>query len=200
VNAFTHLTAFIALVPALALARVFIGLADLIQHSLSDTPGTVRWSGLFVVLALGIATATSWEWWLLFNWREGPRLTFLTFQFLLIKPLILLVIARLLIPDVRGDADIDLEHHYFAVARWVFPLFATVALFDLPAAHLGAVDQLDASEIAPYTVTIIVWTLICASLGWTRNRSWHWTGLILLNLIVGVGQIYFEMNVLAADQ
>jgi hypothetical protein len=59
--------------------------------------------------------------------------------------------------------------------------------------------RLDASEIAPYTAMIIVWTSICALLGWIRRRSWHWTGLILLNLIVAVGQVYFGMNVLAAD-
>jgi hypothetical protein len=196
-DAFTHLTGFIALVPALALARVFSGLADLLQHSLSETPGTVRWSGLFVVLALGIATATSWEWWLLFNWRDGPALTFFGFQFLLVKPLILLVVARLLIPDIRSGTDIDLEYHYFAVARWVFPLFAIIPLFDLPAAYMGAVTQLTPAHLPLYTTLIVIWAGICASLGVVRRRAWHWTALVVLNLIVAVGQQYFGMNVLA---
>jgi hypothetical protein len=196
-DAFAHLTAFIALVPALALARIFSGLADLIQHSLSETPGTVRWSGLFVVLAVGLAVATSWEWWLLFNWRDGPQLTFYGFQSLLIKPLLLLVLARLLIPDIGPGSEVDLDRHYFAVAKWVFPLFATVPLLDLPAAHLGAIDQLAAADVLPYSLAIVIWAILCASLGIVRQRTWHWFVLIALNLIVAVGQVYFGMNVLS---
>jgi hypothetical protein len=195
-EAFTYLTTFIALVPALALARVLSGLADLVQHSLSETPGRVRWSELFVVLAIGVTTATSWEWWLLFNWRDEADLTFYWFQFLLIKPSILLIVARLLLPDIQPTADVDLHHHYFIVARWVYPLFATIALLDLPAAHLSVIDQLDAGELLPYSVVVVVWSAICASLGFVRRRAWHWAGLIVLNIIVAAGQLYFGMGVL----
>jgi hypothetical protein len=195
-EAFPYLTTFIALVPALALARVLSGLADLIQHGLSGTPGTVRWSGLFVVLAVGITTATAWEWWLLFNWRDEARLTFFWFQFLLIKPSLLLVIARLLIPDIQPGTDIDLDDHYFVVAPSVFPLFAIVPLFDLPAAHLGVITALGPAAVVPYSVLIVIWSALCASLAAIRRRWWHWLVLFLLNAIVFAGQLAFGMNLL----
>lgn len=193
---FSYLVTFIALVPALALARVLSGLADLIQHGLSETPGTVRWSGLFVLLAVGLITATSWEWWLLFNWRNEGLISFQWFQYLLIKPSILLIAARLLMPDIEPSADIDLERHYFAVARWIFPLIATLPLLDLPPAYLGVVDQLRPVDLYPYTAVLLVFALICATLGFVKRPHWHWGGLVMLNVILLGGQAYFGTAVL----
>jgi hypothetical protein len=195
-DSFSYLVTFIALVPALALARVLSGLADLIQHGLSETPGTVRWSGLYVLLAVGLITATSWEWWLLFNWRDEGAISFHWFQYLLIKPSILLVAARLLIPDIESTAHIDLEHHYFAVARWVFPLIAALPLLDLPPAYLGVVDHITPGDLLPYTAVLLSFALVCASLGVVRRPSWHWVGLVTLNLILLAGQLYFGTAVL----
>jgi hypothetical protein len=193
---FSYLITFIALVPALALARVLTGIADLIQHGLSETPGRVRWSGLFVVLAVGMTTAISWEWWLLFNWRSEQDISFYWFQYLLIKPSVLLIAARLLIPDIEPSADIDLEHHYFAVARWVFPLFAVIPLFDLLPAYMGVLDQLERADVLPYTIILLAFSLLAASLGVVRLRAWHWAGLAGLNLMLVGGQLYFGTHVL----
>jgi hypothetical protein len=195
-DTFAYLVTFIALVPALALARVLSGVADLVQHGLSETPGRVRWSGLFLMLAIGVTTATSWEWWLLLNWRDEPNISFYWFQFLLIKPSILLIAARLLIPDIDPGSDVDLRQHYFAVARWVWPLLAMLPLLDLPTAYLGVVDQVGGADLATYTVVLLVFSAVCVSLGYVRRPWWHWTGILILNAILVGGQLYFGTGVL----
>jgi len=166
VDSFSYLVTFIALVPALALARVLGGAADLVYQALNDTPGRVRWSGLFVFFALGLVTTAAWEWWLLAGWADEGPFTFNTFQFLVLKPALLLFIARLFMPDVEAGTDVDLERHYFTVA----------------------LDHFSPDEVASNTAVIAVWATICASLGFTRRRAWHWAGLVALNVIHVIGQ------------
>jgi hypothetical protein len=188
VDSFSYLVTFIALVPALALARGLGGAADLVYQALNDTPGRVRWSGLFVFFALGLVTTAAWEWWLLAGWADEGPFTFNTFQFLVLKPALLLFIARLFMPDVEAGTDVDLERHYFTVARWVYPLLAVLALLSLPATYLGVLDHFSPDEVASNTAVIAVWATICASLGFTRRRAWHWAGLVALNVIHVIGQ------------
>lgn len=187
-DSFSYIATFVALVPALALGRVLGGMADLVYHAFSDTPGRVRWSGLFVVVAAGLVTSVAWEWWLFSHWADEAPFSFNTFQFLLLKPALLLFVARLYMPEIEPGVDVDLERHYFTVARWVFPLIAVLALLNLVPTYLDVFEQFSRADVLSNTAVIVVWSAICASMGFIRRNGWHWAGLVILNVIHLYGQ------------
>lgn len=173
-EAFSHLTAFLAIIPALALSRVLGGTADLLQHQLSDTPGRVRWSGLFVLTAVLLTVSIALTWWIAFNWHDEPPYPFALFCFFLIAPSTYLFVARLLIPDVEPGADVDLDRHYFAVARWVFPLLALTVLLDTVDTRLHGLDRFEEVRGVAYVAGNAVWAAALALLGLARQRAYHW--------------------------
>jgi len=175
VDAFSYLAAFISLIPALALTRVLGGLADLVQHHVSPGLGRVRWSGLFVVWALALVLFNAYEWWLIWGWRNEAPFHFWIFAFLLVKPSILLFVARLFMPDVERGAAIDLNAHYFNVIRWVIPLLAVYILLDIADTLLHGAETFERVGGWRYAITLVAWvTLVYGPLLITRKRSVHW--------------------------
>ena len=72
-----------------------------IQPSRCRGEGRVRWSALFVLWSLALVLFNAYEWWLIFGWRGQGPYSFWLFAFLLVKPSLLLFVARLFIPDVE---------------------------------------------------------------------------------------------------
>lgn len=179
-DAFSYLVTFIGLIPALALTRVLGGLADLVQHHVSPAPGRVRWSGLFVLWALVLVLFNAYEWWLIYGWRTEAPFRFWLFAFLLVKPSILLFVARLFMPDVERGAEIDLEAHYDSVLRWVVPLIALYILLDIPDTLLHGGAAFERLGGWRYAAVLVAWVTVCyPPLLLTRNRVVHWLVLAL---------------------
>jgi hypothetical protein len=174
-DAFSYLTAFIALIPALALTRILGGLADLVQHHVRPAEGRVRWSALFVLWSLALVLFNAYEWWLIFGWRDQGPYSFWLFAFLLVKPSILLFVARLFMPDVEPEAEIDLEAHYHSVIRWVAPLIAAYILLDIPDTLLHGRAHFEALGGIRYAAVLVGWVVIVYTpLMLTRRRWVHW--------------------------
>ncbi|HEX8694401.1 MAG TPA: hypothetical protein VF746_18410 [Longimicrobium sp.] len=183
-DAFSYLVTFIALIPALALTRVLGGLADLVQHHLRPGSGRVRWSGLFVFWALSLVLFNAYEWWLLYGWRHQAPFGFWLFAFLLVKPSLLLFMARLFMPDVEPGTNIDLDTHYFGVVRWVVPLMALYILLDIPDTLLHRREHFARLGGVRYAGLLVGWiAVIYVPLLFTRRRRVHW---LLLGLGFGV--------------
>lgn len=174
---YSHLTTFIAIIPAFALSRVLGGAADLIQHNMDGTPGSVRWSWLFVLVSTQFVTSIALTWWILFNWHDEPPYSFTLFFFFLLAPSIYIVIARLLMPDLEPDAHVDLEQHYFTVARWIFSLFALVVVLDIVDTLLHGADRFEEVGGAIYAAGNLLVAAVFVSLGFVRHRAYHWVAL-----------------------
>jgi hypothetical protein len=174
VDAFSYVATFIALIPALALTRLLGGLADLVQLHLGGER-RVRWSGLFLVWVFNLVLYNAYEWWLIYSWRSQAPFHFWIFAFLLVKPSILLFIARLWMPDVERDSRIDLEEHYFRVLRWVIPMLAAYVLLDIPDTLLHGVAHFESLGGLRYAGILLVWVLLLyPPLLLTRRRWVHW--------------------------
>ena len=174
-DAFSYLITFIALIPALALTRVLGGLADLVQHHVRPAAGRVRWSALFVAWSLVLVLFNAYEWWLIYGWRGMGPYGFWTFAFLLVKPSILLFVARLFMPDVEPGVEIDLEAHYFSVIRWVVPLMSAYILLDIPDTLLHGRAHFERLGGIRYAAVLVAWVgLLYTPLMLTRRPWVHW--------------------------
>ena len=195
-DVFSYLTTFIGLIPALALARVLGGLADLVQHHLDPGPGRVKWSALFVgwsvLLLLGIAH----DWWVTFGWAREAGYNYWLFAFLLLKPSIYLFMARLLMPDVKAGEEVDLEARYFHVYRWTTSLFVVLILLDIPDTLLHGVESYQKLGGARYLAAILAMAAFSLTLLLTRRRGYHlfvmgaWLAiLVATQLVFGIETI-----------
>ena len=196
-DAFSYLVTFIGLIPALALTRVLGGLADLVQHHVSPARGRVRWSGLFVLWAIVLVLFNAYEWWLIYGWRNQAPFRFWLFAFLLVKPSILLFLARLFMPDVEPGAEIDLEAHYYSVLRWVVPLTALYILLDIPDTLLHGRETFARLGGWRYAAVLVGWAAICyPPLLLTRNRVVHWLVLAIGLALALIVQTIFNTAVI----
>lgn len=174
-DAFSYLVTFIGLIPALALTRVLGGLADLVQHDVGPALGRVRWSGLFVFWSMALVLYNAYEWWLIYGWRKTSPFSFWLFAFLLVKPSLLLFVARLLMPDVERGAEIDLQAHYFAVIRWVASLVAIYTLMDIPDSLLHGRENFERLGGIRYAGLVAGGVAVfLVPLLFTRRRWVHW--------------------------
>lgn len=174
-DAFSYLVTFIGLIPALALTRVLGGLADLVQHHVRPAPGRVRWSGLFVLWSLSLVLYNAYEWWLIYGWRKTSPISFWLFAFLLVKPSLLLFVARLFMPDVEPGAEIDLDAHYFGVVRWLVPLVSAYVLLDIPDTLLHGREQFERLGGFRYAAVLVAGVAaLLVPLLFTRRRWIHW--------------------------
>ncbi|HEX8457792.1 MAG TPA: hypothetical protein VF656_10885 [Pyrinomonadaceae bacterium] len=196
-DAFSYLVTFISLIPALALTRVLGGLADLVQHHVRPRSGRVRWSGLFVLWSLALVLYNAYEWWLIYGWRKTSPFSFWLFAFLLVKPSLLLFVARLFMPDVEPGDDIDLDAHYFGVIRWIVPLISLYILLDIPDTLLHGSDHFARLGGMRYALLVIAMSLLfIVPLLFTRRRSVHWL-LFGLGFIVSIIlQVTFNTSVI----
>lgn len=174
-DAFSYLVTFIGLIPALALTRVLGGLADLVQHHVRPAPGRVRWSGLFVFWSLSLVLYNAYEWWLIYGWRKTSPIGFWLFAFMLVKPSLLLFVARLFMPGVEPGAEIDLGAHYFGVIRRVVPLVSLYVLMDIPDTLLHGRGHFERLGGARYAAVLVAWVAgLLVPLLFTRRRWVHW--------------------------
>jgi hypothetical protein len=174
-DAFSYLVTFIGLIPALALTRVLGGLADLVQHHVRPAAGRVRWSGLFVLWALSLVLYNAYEWWLIYGWRRNAPFSFWLFAFLLVKPSLLLFAARLFMPDIEPEAEIDLDAHYFSVVRWLVPLISIYVLLDIPDTLFHGREHFERLGGIRYILVLVAGVaVLLVPLFFTRRRWAHW--------------------------
>ena len=193
---FSYIVTFVALIPALALTWLLGGTADLVQHGLSKTPGRVTWSGLFIIAVVGAVFGIAFQWWIIYIWHDQGPYNFTTFAFLLVRPAVLLFIARLLIPDIEPNADVDLDGHYFAVIRWAAPLTAVYILLDLPDPLLHGPERFAELGGVWYAVFVVAWAALYGSLGVVRSRRYHWIIASVLWGVFALSQVAFGTGVL----
>jgi ribose/xylose/arabinose/galactoside ABC-type transport system permease subunit len=116
-DAFSYLSVLISLILGLAITQVLKGFRGL-MHGRARVRGywpTVLWGALIVVIAVQ-------SWWSMFGLRHHEDWTFVEFSAVLAQTIVLYLLAALVLPDVFGDAIVDLREHYYDHRRWFFSL------------------------------------------------------------------------------
>lgn len=97
--------------------------------------------------------------------------------------------ARLLVPDPAPGADVDLDAHYFDVARWVYPLMAAVAALDIPDTLLKGPERFEEVGGWVYVAAVLGFVAAYASLGVIRRRAYHWVVTVSIQAMFVLNQI-----------
>jgi hypothetical protein len=118
-DAFNYLSVLISLILGLAITQVLKGFRGLMQartRLVTYWPAVV-WAILVVVIAVQ-------SWWSMFGLRHHQDWTFLEFSVVLAQTIVLYLLAALVLPDIFGDAAVDLREHNDGHRRWFFSLLA----------------------------------------------------------------------------
>jgi ammonia channel protein AmtB len=116
-DAFSYLSVLISLILGLAITQVLKGFRGL-MHARSRVQGywpTVLWGVLIIVISVQ-------GWWSMFGLRRHVDWTFLEFSAVLAQTIVLYLLAALVLPDIFGDAHVNLREHYYDHRRWFFSL------------------------------------------------------------------------------
>src|ERR1700683_1497698 len=174
---FSYLAPFIAIIPAIALAYIFGGLADLVQHQVTPRAGRVRWSVLYLAWTVILVLSIAYEWFVLCGGGQHGDFNFWFVSFLLVKPSLLLFMARLLIPTLERGTDVDLEAQYFQVYRWIVPLYAAWVLLDIPDTLLHTLEGINSFQkyggVRYVAVVVSLCSILLLAPLLSRNRTWH---------------------------
>jgi hypothetical protein len=74
---------------------------------------TLIWAGLTLLIAIQ-------AWWASFGMRTHANWTFVALLVILLQAISWYMVAALVLPDISGDAVVDLREHYFAHKNWFF--------------------------------------------------------------------------------
>ena len=105
-------------------------------------------------------------WWQLWTVQQIPVLTFLTYLYLLLGPILLFLCTSLILPDLP-EGRIDLAKHYDNVRK---PYFTVGLLFWLWSAFIGLLLE---GAFRPAAPLLAVFVGIMAVLRVTSNRTVH---------------------------
>jgi hypothetical protein len=83
---------------------------------------TLIWAGLALLFAIQ-------GWWASFSMRMHANWTFAALLVVMLQAISIYMVAALVLPDVTGDAIIDLRDHYFAHRSWFFAAVLAALVF-----------------------------------------------------------------------
>ena len=114
-ESFSYLSVLLSIVLGLAITQVLQGIRGLIltRAKVKLYLPTVIWAGLALLIAIQ-------GWWANFSMRTHANWTFVTLLVIVLQAISVYMAAALVLPDVTGEALIDLRDHYFAHRSWFF--------------------------------------------------------------------------------
>lgn len=115
VDSFSYLSVLLSIILGLAITQVLQGLRGLIltRTKVKLYIPTLIWAGLTLLIAIQ-------AWWASFGMRKHANWTFVALLVILIQAISWYMVAALVLPDISGDAVVDLREHYFAHKNWFF--------------------------------------------------------------------------------
>jgi hypothetical protein len=126
VDSFNYLAVLLSIVLGLAIMQVLQGFRGLIltRARVKLYLPTLTWAGLALLIAIQ-------GWWASFSMRTHGKWTFAALLVIMMQAISVYMVAALVLPDVAGDAIVDLREHYFAHRPWFFGAIVSVTLFSL---------------------------------------------------------------------
>ena len=122
-DAFSYLSVLLSIILGLAITQVLLGLRGL-MHARSR----VRMYAPAMIWALLLLVVFVQSWWSEFGLRRHETWTFLGFSVVVAHSIFLYMLAALALPEVQGDAKVDLREHYYDAHRWFFSFVVLAAL------------------------------------------------------------------------
>jgi hypothetical protein len=132
-DAFSYLSVLLSIILGLAITQILQGLRGLMQARgrLVVYAPAVTWALLLLVVDVQ-------SWWATYTLRHVQEWNFAAFGVVVAHSICLYMLAALALPDVHGEAPIDLRAHYWGHYRWFFTFVALTALLGIakdPAIH-----------------------------------------------------------------
>jgi len=114
-ESFNYLSVLLSIVLGLAITQVLLGLRGLIltRAKVKLYFPTMIWAGLALLIAVQ-------AWWASFAMRTHASWNFIALLVIMLQAISMYMVAGLVLPDVTGDAIVDLRDHYFAHRSWFF--------------------------------------------------------------------------------
>jgi len=154
VESFSYLSVLLSIVLGLAITQVLQGFRGLIltRAKVKLYPPTVIWAGFALLLAIQ-------AWWAGFSMRTHANWTFVALLVIMLQTISIYMVAALVLPEVAGDALVDLRDHYFAHRSWFFGAAFGSAFFSLAkdlALYGRLPGQMDSIFLSIFGVAAIV--------------------------------------------
>jgi hypothetical protein len=123
-ESFNYLSVLLAIVLGLAITQVLQGLRGLIltRAKVKLYLPTLIWAGLVLLIAIQ-------GWWASFGMRMRAHWTFVALLVIVLQAISVYMAAALVLPDVTGDAIVDLRDHYLAHKSWFFGALLAATVF-----------------------------------------------------------------------
>jgi hypothetical protein len=163
VSLFEFIVGMISVILALAVAQLFVGIADLMQNRARVRfylPHTIWVANIFLVMFL--------HWWSLWTFRDLSW-NFAMFFFSLLGPSLLFLAATVVSPRGQTTESINLEDHFNGIRKMFFSIMvATIILISVDGPLFGTEPPINGIRIAQLTIlATYVWGLF------TQNKLAH---------------------------
>ena len=122
-DAFSYLSVLLSIILGLAITQILQGLRGLMHAR-----ARVRMYLPAMTWAVMLLVADVQSWWSEFGLRRHETWTFYGFSMVVAHSIFLYMLAALVLPDVRHDAEVDLREHYYDTRRWFFAFVVLTAL------------------------------------------------------------------------
>ena len=114
-EAFGHLSVLISIILGLAITQVLQGLRGIVLER-----ARIRMYWVPVAWAVLVLLICVQSWWAIYGLRGVRDWTFLAFSVVLLQVIATYMLSAFVLPDLTGDAPVDLHAHYFDHVRWIF--------------------------------------------------------------------------------
>ena len=171
---FPHIRIVMGMVIGLAITRLLMGVAGLVQH-----PNRASLSSIHLLWVGSILLELIHFWWWQFALFQLTDWHFGIFFFLIVYTIVLFLLATLLFPNPIYEYD-GYEDFFMKRRGWFFGLFAATFVFDIIDSLLKGPTNWELFGLH-YYVQVPVGLVLCGVAVWTANRKIH-LGIVLLHL------------------
>jgi hypothetical protein len=157
-ESFNYLSVLLSIVLGLAITQVLLGLRGLIltRAKVKLYFPTLIWAGFAIQ-----------GWWASFSMRMHANWTFAALLVVMLQAISIYMVAALVLPDVTGDAIIDLRDHYFAHRSWFFAAVLAALVF-------SATKELALAGHLPIRMNLVFHVIfgLASIMGAITRREW----------------------------
>lgn len=147
---FEFIVSMISVIFALAVARLFSGVSELIQSR-----GNIRFALVHAVWVLNLFLLTFLHWWTLWAFRDLDW-NFLMFFYSLIGPSLMFFASTIISPRIHTERTLDLGAYFLDIRRYFLSVFVVMSLvFVLDGPLFGTEELMNTARAAQFFVIAI---------------------------------------------
>ncbi|MFN2509606.1 MAG: hypothetical protein ABR589_12645 [Chthoniobacterales bacterium] len=169
---FSYLSVLLSIILGLAVTQILTGFRGLLlsRGRIQLYWPTFVWATLLLLIFVQ-------SWWAMFGLRQHQDWTFAQFAIVLLQTVVLYLLAGLVLPDFRENADVDLRAHYFGHHGWFFALTFSLGLVSIAKDFVVNGALPDRLNLAFHLVFMSI-----AAVGALTRREWYHKAVALLGV------------------